>query len=105
MFRETLRYASPQKPGTTARYDGNISEITFTSSNGTPTPSSDTYGYAYDGLGRLTDAAHYAGAAATQSLLKTEKNITYDRNGNITGLDRYGAAGLSEMLSSVQSWD
>ena len=73
----------------------------------------DTYGYAYDGFGRLTDAAHYAGAAATQSLLKTEKNITYDRNGNITGLDRYGAAGLSGMLSfthagnrlsSVQAW-
>ena len=114
VFRETLRYASPQKPGTMARYDGNISEITYTSYNGTTAPSSDTYGYDYDGLKRLTDAAHYAGAATTQSLLKTEKNITYDRNGNITGLNRYGAAGLSEMLSfthagnrlsSVQSWD
>ena len=114
IFSETLRYASPQKPGTTARYDGNISEITYTSYNGTPAPSSDTYGYAYDGMNRLTDAAHYAGAATTQSLLKTEKNITYDLDGNITGLNRYGASGLSEMLSfthagnrlsSVQSWD
>ena len=114
VFRETLRYASPQKPGTTSRYDGNISEITYASYNGTPTPSSDTYGYSYDGLKRLTDAVHYAGAATTQSLQKTEKNITYDLSGNITGLDRYGASGLSEMLSfthagnrlsSVQSWD
>ena len=114
IFSEALRYASPQKPGTTARYDGNISEITFTSYNGTPAPATDTYGYAYDGLGRLTDAAHYAGTATTQSLQKTEKNITYDRNGNITGLNRYGASGLSEMLSfthagnrlsSVQAWD
>ena len=114
MFGETLRYASPQKPGTTERFDGNISEITYASYNGIPAPSSDTYGFAYDGLGRLTDAAHYAGAATTQSLLKTEKDITYDRNGNITGLNRYGAAGLSEMLSfthagnrlsSVQAWD
>ena len=114
MFGETLRYASPQKPGTTERFDGNISEITYASYNGTSTPSTDTYGYAYDGLKRLTDAVHYAGAATTQSLLKTEKNITYDRDGNITGLNRYSAAGLSEMLSfthagnrlsSVQSWD
>ena len=114
MFRETLRYASPQKPGTTARYDGNISEITYTSYNGTSTPSTDTYGYAYDGLKRLTDAVHYAGNAASPVNTKTERNITYDRGGNITGLDRYGAAGLSEMLSfthagnrltSMQGWD
>ena len=71
MFGDTLRYASPQKPGTTARYDGNISEITYASYNGTSTPSTDTYGYAYDGLGRLTDAVHFAAAATTQSLLKT----------------------------------
>lgn len=44
VFGEALRYASPQKPGTTARYDGNI-----------------------------------------------------------TDLNRYGASGLSEMLSSVQA--
>ena len=114
VFGETLRYASPQKPGSTARFDGSISEITFTAFNGTATPSAGTYGYAYDGLKRLTDAAYYSGTASVQSLLKTEKNITYDRNGNITGLDRYGASGLSDMLSfahsgnrlsSVQAWD
>jgi len=27
VFSETLRYASPQKPGTTARYDGNITDL------------------------------------------------------------------------------
>ena len=27
VFGETLRYASPQKPGTTARYDGNITDL------------------------------------------------------------------------------
>ena len=105
VFGETLRYASPQKPGSTARFDGNISEITYASYNGTSTPSTDTYGYAYDELKRLTDAVHYAGNAASPVNTKTERNITYDRGGNITGLDRYGASGLSEMLSSVQSWD
>ena len=111
VFGETLRYASPTKPGSMARYDGNISEITFSTGSAT---DAGTYGYTYDGLKRLTDAAYYAGTSTSQSLLKTEKDITYDRNGNITGLNRYGAAGLSGMLSfthagnrlsSVQSWD
>ena len=99
VFSETLRYAAPQKGGSTARYDGGISEIAFSAPNASGTVVTDTYGYSYDALKRLTDAAHYSGSATSQNLLKTEKGITYDRNGNITGLDRYGVAGLSEMLS------
>jgi RHS repeat-associated protein len=99
LLSETLRYASPQKPVTTARFDGNISEITFASYSGGSTPSSDTYGYTYDGLKRLTDAAHYTGTSTTSDNLKTEKDIAYDRNGNLTGLNRYGSLGLEGMLS------
>ena len=80
LFRETLRYASTQKPG----------------------------------MGRLTDAKHYAGNSNTVSSQRTEKNISYNRNGCITGLERYGAEGLSESvifghtgnrLSSLSSWN
>ena len=114
VFRETLRYASPSRGGSVARFDGNISEITFTAGGGGAVPSGDTYGYAYDGLKRLTDAAHYAGNSTSATNTKTERSIIYDRNGNITGLDRYGASGLSGMLSfahtgnrltSLQCWD
>ena len=56
LFSETLRYASTQKPGTDARWDGNIAEAAFTDPDG-----SHTYAYTYDGIGRLTDAKHYAG--------------------------------------------
>ena len=103
VFSETLRYASPQKAGSTARFDGNIAEITFSVPGQNGSPISDTYGYTYDGLKRLSDAAHYSGSAATQSLLKTEKGITYDRNGNITGLNRYGSSGLLEALSFLHT--
>ena len=90
-----------------ARYDGNISEITFSTGSAT---DAGTYGYTYDGLKRITDAAYYAGTSTSQSLLKTEKSIAYDRNGNITGLSRYGASGFLEALSfahngnRVTSW-
>lgn len=63
---------------------------------------------------RLTDAVHFTGVSTIPDNLKMEKNIAYDRNGNITGLDRYGAAGIDAMLSftqagnrltSLQSWN
>ena len=109
LFQETIRYASTQKPGTTARWNGNIAEAAFTDPDG-----SHTYAYTYDGMNRLKDAKHYAGESNTVSNQRTEKNIGYNRNGCITGLDRYGAEGLSESvifghtgnrLSSLSSWN
>ena len=91
LFSETLRYASTQKPGTAARWDGGIAEASFTDGDG-----SHTYAYEYDGMSRLKSAKHYAGDSNTVSNLCTEKNIGYNRNGCITGLERYGAEGLSE---------
>ena len=64
IFAETLRYAAPSKSGSTARFDGNISEISF---------NTDTYAYTYDGLKRLTDAVHYTGSATTPDNVKTER--------------------------------
>ena len=44
----TLRYASTQKPGTFAKWDGGIAEASFTDPDG-----SHTYAYEYDGMSRL----------------------------------------------------
>ena len=90
VFGETLRYASPTKPGSMARYDGNISEISF---------NTDTYAYTYDGLKRLTDAVHYTGSATTPDNVKTERWMAYDRNGNMTGITRYDASGVGSTHS------
>ncbi len=94
LFSETLRYASTQKPGTAARWDGNIAEAAFTDPDGT-----HTYAYIYDGMGRLTDAKHYAGASNTATNARTERFFSYDRNGNITALTRYDEAGTGTPLS------
>ena len=48
---------------------------------------------------RLTGANHYPGAAQTPSLTDTEREIAYDRNGNIITLKRYGASGLENDLA------
>ena len=56
----------------------------------------------------------FRGNSNTISNLCTERNIGYNRNGCVTGLDRYGAEGLSEALmfghtgnrlSSLSAWD
>ena len=94
MFGEALRYASTQKPGTAARWDGNIAEASFTNTDG-----SHTYAYEYDGTNRLKDAKHYAGASNTATNARTERFFSYDRNGNITALTRYDEAGTGTPLS------
>ena len=94
VFKEVLCYASTQKPGTAARWDGNIAEAAFTDPDG-----SHTYAYTYDGIGRLTDAKHYAGTSNTVTNASTERYISYDRNGNLTGISRYDENGTGTPLS------
>ena len=102
VFQETLRYASPSRTSVTSRYDGNPAEITYLHkvSGGTDT---HTWGYEYDMLGRVTNAAHFVGSSTTASLTDTEGDIVYNLNGNITRLKRYGASGLANDLSFVLS--
>ena len=77
-FTQTLTYNNG-----TAGYNGNITAMGWTA-NG----DSHHYDFAYDGLSRLTSATHGAGRF-------TEKVTSYDKNGNIKGLQRYGQTGAS----------
>ncbi|MBR2134753.1 MAG: hypothetical protein IJ855_00825 [Bacteroidales bacterium] len=43
-----------------------------------------TYAYSYDNFGRLTSSSRYAGPSVSPNNIFTEKNLTYDRNGNMT---------------------
>ena len=95
VFSETLSYMMPAKPGTTGKYDGSISEITVTKPSVT-----ETYGYSYDIHKRLIGASHYIGANSTvESNTSTEKEMTYDRNGNMTGIKRYFTNGSHDELA------
>lgn len=99
VFKEILRYAKAVKESAAARFDGNISEIQVIH-NGV---SDDTYAFQYDALKRLTRANRYIGNATTNSDTRTEKNMSYDRNGNLTALKRYGDTGLENNLTFTRS--
>ena len=53
----------------------------------------------YDGLHRLKDATYKEGASVNNHY--TEKVTGYDRNGNITTLQRYGRTGTSSWGSWI----
>ena len=93
VFTQTLSYASTSTSGVPGLYSGLISE-SVSSHNG---QQSQTYGYRYDSGARLVDAVHLVGTSS--SLVNTEKDITYDLNGNIKTIKRYGATALDDNLS------
>ena len=88
-FSSTLRYTDPSRSTTTGKYDGSISEWTWSRETGS---TAQTYGFSYDGLGRLTGAKRYTGSSTTSTNAFTEQGLVYDRNGNVTALRRYGAS-------------
>ncbi|MCI1779548.1 MAG: RHS repeat protein, partial [Bacteroidales bacterium] len=87
LYSQNLRYYDPEK-GTTALYSGNISEWTVRQG----TNASSTYGFLYDENGRLMGCSRYSGNGTSDVVTYTERGISYDGNGNIKTLQRYGAS-------------
>ena len=74
-------------------YTGNISGMTWQAGNETTTRG---YKFTYDGLNRLLDAVYGEGTSLSSNAGRfTEKVTSYDKNGNILGLHRYGQTGAS----------
>ena len=63
------------------------------------------YAYSYDSFGRLTESARYAGFSVNPNNIFTEKNLTYDRNGNILTLTRYGNGNATIKDNFIYSYD
>ncbi|MBR2135672.1 MAG: hypothetical protein IJ855_05580, partial [Bacteroidales bacterium] len=101
VFSQTLRYYNPVKPNTTALYSGNISE--WETVQGTNAAS--TYGFTYDTQGRLTNSNRYDGTSTTVSQLYTERDISYDRNGNILTLKRISNSVPNPLHNFTYSYD
>lgn len=80
-FSASLRYYDPLY-GTSPSYSGNISEWDFRNYQNCVY----TYAFTYDDLCRLTDSQLYEDGVLTNT--NTERNITYNKNGNIKTLDR-----------------
>ena len=89
-FMQNLYYETGS--GTPA-YNGNISSMTWRAgSEGTMRG----YKFAYDGLDRLENATYGEGMFINANTGRFSENVTsYDLNGNITGLQRYGQTGSS----------
>lgn len=85
LFGQYLRYHSPLKAASQRRWNGLISEIAH---QRTDTGTVITNGYFYDHAGRLTDHIRYEGSSQTNKY--TERDLSFDRNGNILSLKRYG---------------
>jgi RHS repeat-associated protein len=91
LFAFSVNYNTPSLGGT-ALYNGNISETHWKSKTDNKIRS---YSYSYDALNRLTDANYkdynyYLVQFPTQKEKYTEGGISYDKNGNIEHLERYG---------------
>ena len=72
----------------TARYNGNISGMTWKSGNESTVRG---YKFTYDGLDRMLNATYGETAGISTNANRFSENVTgYDKNGNIKGLQRYG---------------
>ena len=72
----------------TARYNGNISSMTWKSGNESTVRG---YKFTYDGLDRMLNATYGETASISTNANRFSENVTgYDKNGNIKGLQRYG---------------
>ena len=93
IFSMSLGYYTPTISGNgtvpDARYSGDISSWSWTHGNGSSAVVR-SYGFIYDGAHRLIDARFYAGTTAnTITDRLSERNMAYDRAGNLTALTRY----------------
>ena len=95
-WEESFKYASPDLG--TDPLPGKVGLITEwtqwqigTNNNGGST-TSETYTFSYDKAGRLTGSLSYVGNPASNANTLTERNITYDRSGNLLSLDRYDSS-------------
>ena len=84
-FAQELRYA--QGGQNSRQYNGNISEVRWVNAQG----GLQSYRYGYDKADRLTEALHRysTGVNQWQQGAYSTKQISYDGNGNILGLQRF----------------
>ncbi len=84
----SARYESPVNSQSQPQFGGNISEWQWGRGN----LADKIYSFAYDALSRIISGTLIGNAAGNDTF--AEKDITYDRNGNILTLKRFGENGI-----------
>ena len=92
-FIEELFYTNG--PGT-AYYNGNISSIRWKDNSQS---AKRGYKFSYDTANRLTSGAYGEGDALSSNTGRYSESMSYDANGNITSLTRYGKGTLMDNLT------
>ena len=93
-FGMELSYYDPVEAASVPSYSGNVSEWRW--DYGAAGPAGG-YSFLYDSQSRLTDAGAVGSAEAGTW---TEKDIVYDRNGNMLSLDRYDGEDAESLVFS-----
>ena len=88
VYEQCLRYYDAVKAA--PRYAGDIADWQWKQGSGTV----KTYALSYDGAHRLSGSGLFEGASGDM-VSYTEKNITYDANGNVKTMKRYGTSSSS----------
>ncbi len=117
LFGYKLNYNTSDISGTTKLFNGNISEVHWVTANDN---INRNYQYSYDALNRLVEANFNGGVQSfpnnvsqpvTQNENYSVKDIRYDKNGNLTHLERYGihntysGAGVNSTMDIVDGLD
>jgi RHS repeat-associated protein len=97
LFGMDLIYNEPTDLNNSELHNGNISAMRWSNNLGLGDKKENAYKYSYDKLNRIAQADYFerttAWSAATNNAY-SEKDYTYDLNGNIKTMKRYGKNGL-----------
>ena len=103
LFAYRLGFDKPDKVGSgtpTAQYGGSISTMVWRSQTTGGVKQKKAYGFSYDGLDRLKAASYGDGETLGAKDYYAERNLSYDLNGNITGLTRTNGSGAASTYSN-----
>ena len=89
VFGMRLRYNTPAL-GSAPCWNGGVSEWEW----GFGTEAPQAYSFSYDALGRLTDSRRFIGTSGSPTDSFSERDLSYDLNGNILTLNRFGESSL-----------
>ena len=104
-FRETLAYTPGGRIASTAFDWSQSGDYPGSGQTGAAAARSTSTSYSYDGVGRLQSALFYANGV--RAPLYDVTGLTYDPNGNLTGLQRWGPTptGSAAMLADALTYN